>query len=167
MPTQKSPKAVNPDKQIRNHVISLLKGGNAHVTFDAAVKGLSPELRGVRPDNLPYSAWEQLEHIRIAQWDILEFSTNSNYKPLQWPKDYWPPTPEPPSTTAWNKSIKQVRDDLAAMIALIKNPKTDLYSKIPWGDGQTILREALLIADHTAYHLGELIAIRKSLKAWK
>jgi hypothetical protein len=164
--------STDPDKSIREHVVALLTQGNAHVTFDDAVKGLAPKFRGVRPQSahgplLPYSAWELLEHIRIAQWDILDFSRNPKYKAMKWPEGYWPKSPEPPTATAWDKSIKQVKSDLKEMVALINDPKADLYAEIPWGDGQTILREALLIADHNAYHVGELIAVRRALGAWK
>jgi hypothetical protein len=167
-----SKKTVTPDASIREHLVALLTQGNAHVTFDDAVKGLAPRFRGIRPQSahgplLPYSAWELLEHIRIAQWDILDFSRNPKYKAMKWPEGYWPKSPEPPTATAWDKSIKQVRSDLGEMVALIKNPKTDLYAKIAWGDGQTILREALLIADHNAYHVGELVAVRRALGAWR
>jgi hypothetical protein len=164
--------STDPDKSIREHVVALLTQGNAHVTFDDAVKALAPKFRGVRPQSahgplLPYSAWELLEHIRIAQWDILDFSRNPKYKTMKWPEGYWPKSPEPPTATAWDKSIKEVKSDLKEMVALVNNPKTDLYAEIPWGDGQTILREALLIADHNAYHVGELIAVRRALGAWK
>ncbi len=162
----------DPDKAIREHVVALLTKGNAHVTFDDAIKGLAPKFRGIRPQSahgpvLPYSAWELLEHIRIAQWDILDFSCNPKYKSIKWPEGYWPKSPEPPTSAAWDKSVKQVKSDLKEMVALVKNPKTDLYAEIPWGDGQTILREALLIVDHNAYHVGELVAVRRALGAWK
>ena len=162
----------DPDRSLRQHLVALLEGGTAHATFDDAVKGLPPKFRGVRPqsangDLLPYSAWELLEHMRIAQWDILEFSRNPKHKSPDWPLGYWPQSPEPPTAAAWDKSIKQVRADTKEMIALIKNAKKDLHAKIEWGDGQTILREALLIADHNAYHTGELIAVRRMLGCWK
>lgn len=160
-------KVLDPDASIREHVIASLNSGNAHVTFDDAIDGMPAKLAGVRPAGLPYSAWEQLEHIRIAQWDILNFSVNPKYAALEWPKAYWPESPEPPSEAAWEKSVQQVRADLEEIIALVRNPKTDLYAKIPWGDGQTILREALLVADHNAYHIGELVAVRRLLGAWK
>ncbi len=167
MTVAKKSKPKNPDAGIREQVITLLDSGNAHVTLNDAIKGLPANLRGVRPEGMPYSAWELLEHIRIAQWDIVDFSVNPKYKAMGWPKDYWPKSPEPPSSAAWEKSVKQIRKDREEMIALLKNPKTDLLAKIPWGDGQTILREALLIADHNAYHIGELVAVRRALGAWK
>jgi hypothetical protein len=137
------------------------------VTFDDAIKGMPANLRGVRPDGLPYSPWEQLEHIRLAQWDILEFSRNAKHESPEWPKGYWPESAEPSSVAEWENAVRQVRSDLHELIALVKNPKTDLYAKIPWGNGQTILREALLVADHNAYHVGELVTLRRVLKAWK
>jgi len=154
-------------KQLREHIIYLLNGGGAHARFDDAVKDLPEQMRGVRPDGLPHSAWMLLEHLRLAQWDILEFSRNSKYKSPEWPKGYWPKTEAPPSAAAWNKSIQQFRKDLKSMQDLVANPKTDLLAPIPWGDGQTILREALLAADHNAYHLGQLVDLRRLLGAWK
>src|SRR6202451_165231 len=127
------------DKQLRDHIISLLKGGGAHATFDDAVKSLPEKLRGVKPEGLPHSAWMLLEHLRLAQRDILEFSRNPEYKASQWAEDYWPKKEAPPSTAAWNKSIQQFREDRKAILDLVENPKTDLFALIPWGEGQTIL----------------------------
>ncbi len=154
-------------KQLREHIIYLLNGGGAHARFDDSVKDLPEELRGIRPEGLPHTAWMLLEHLRLAQWDILEFSRNSKYKSPEWPKGYWPKTEAPPSAAAWNKSIQQFRKNLKSMQDLVANPKTDLLARIPWGDGQTILREALLVADHNAYHLGQLVDVRRLLGAWK
>jgi hypothetical protein len=154
-------------KQLREHLIYLLNGGGAHARFDDVVKDMPEELRGVKPDRLPHTAWMLLEHLRLAQWDILEFSRNSRHTPPDWPTGYWPGTETPTSTAAWNKSIQQFRRDLKAMQDLVANPKTDLYARIPWGDGQTLLREALLVADHNAYHLGQLVDLRRLLGAWK
>jgi len=155
------------DKQLREHVIYLLSGGGAHATFDDAVKGMPEGSRGKKPNGLPHSAWMLVEHLRLAQRDILEFSRNSKHKSPAWPEGYWPQTEAPPSAAAWNKSIQQFRKDLKAMQDLVANPKTDLYARIPWGDGQTILREALLIADHNAYHLGQLVDLRRLLGVWE
>jgi len=155
------------DKQLREHVIYLLNGGGAHARFDDAVKNMPEELRGVKPPGFPHSAWMLLEHLRLAQWDILEFSRNSKHKSPEWPEGYWPKAGAPPGTVAWNKSIQQFRRDLKAMQDLVANPKTDLYARISWGDGQTILREALLVADHNAYHLGQLVDVSRLLGAWK
>ena len=154
-------------QQLREHVIYLLAGGGAHAKFDDVIKNLPPKLRGVKPANFPHSPWMLLEHLRLAQWDILEFSRNKKHVSPKWPEGYWPTTPAPPTTAAWTKSIQQFRRDLKAMQALIKNPKTDLFARIPWGDGQTILREALLVADHNAYHLAQLVDVRRLLGAWK
>jgi len=157
----------DPDKSLREHLIYLLKGGGAHAAFKAAVADLSVGLRGKKAPNLPYTAWMLLEHIRIAQWDILDFSRNPKYKSMEWPKEYWPASEAPPKTDAWDKSIRACKRDLREMQDLVADSKTDLYKKIPWGDGQTILREALLVADHNAYHLGQLVTLRRLLGAWK
>jgi len=157
----------NPhDNSLREHLHDLLNGGGAHTRFDAVVKDMPEKLRGVIPAGLSHSAWMQLEHLRLAQWDILEFSRNPKYKAPKWPDDYWPKTAAPPSPFAWNKSVQQFRKDLKAMQDLVANPRTDLYAPIPWGDGQTILREALLVADHNAYHVGQLVDLRRLLGAW-
>ncbi len=149
-------------------LIALLQGGQAHATFDDAVKDFPDDLRGTVPPNLPYSAWQLLEHLRITQHDILNFSAppTGGYHPLQWPNEYWPKTPNPPSPQAWDQSIRAIRGDLKTFIALIENAGSDLVKPFRWGDGQNLLREALLVADHTAYHLGELIVLRRLLGAW-
>jgi hypothetical protein len=167
MPKQKSSPKISPDQQLREHLIELLKGGNAHAGFEEAVKDLPEELRGQKPDGLPHSPWMLLEHLRIAQEDILDFSINPKYAPRQWPEDYWPKSEAPPSAAAWEKSIQQFRKDLKAMQDLVADSKTDLYARIAWGEGQTILREALLVADHNAYHIAQLIDVRRLLGAWK
>jgi hypothetical protein len=154
------------EKSLRDWLDWLLNGGGAHASFDDAVRGLPSQLRGVKPPNLPHTAWQLLEHMRIAQWDILDFSRNPKYRPLAWPEGYWPKTPAP-APGEWEKSVRQCRADLAAMCKLVANHTTDLHTPIPWGDGQTVLREALLIADHNSYHLGQLILVRKALGAWK
>jgi DinB superfamily len=154
-------------KQLREHLTYLLNGGGAHARFDEVVKNMPEELRGVKPDGLPHSAWMLLDHLRLAQWDILEFCRNSKHMSPEWPRDYWPKTEAPSSTAEWNRSVQQFRNDLKAMQDLVANPKTDLYARIPWGDGQTILREALLLADHNAYHLGQFVDVRRLLGAWK
>jgi hypothetical protein len=154
------------DEPLREHLIELLNGGSAHVAFNDVVNDMPEKLRGVKPEGLPHSAWMLLEHLRIAQWDILEFSRNARYIAPKWPEEYWPSTDAPPSAAAWDKSVQQFRKDLKAMQDLVTNPKTDLYARIPWGDGQTILREALLLADHNSYHLGQLLDVRRLLGAW-
>ena len=155
------------DKQLREHLVYLLDGGGAHAKFDAVAKDLPEKLRGVRPNGLPHSAWMLLEHLRLAQWDILDFSRNSKHKSPEWPEGYWPKNEKPSGAADWDKSIEQFRKDLKAMQDLVSNPATDLYAPIPWGDGQTILREALLVADHNAYHLGQLVDLRRLLGAWE
>jgi hypothetical protein len=155
------------DKSLRDHLLYLLKGGGAHTTFDAAVANLAPALHGKKITHLPYTAWMLLEHLRLAQWDIVEFSRDRKHVSPEWPRGYWPATPAPPSDSAWDESIKSFRADLKAMVKLVSDPKTDLYARIPWGDGQTILREALLVADHNAYHIGQLVTLRRLLGAWK
>ena len=167
MASKNPPTANRQVKQLREHLFELLKGGSAHAGYGDAVKDLPEKLRGVKPDGLPHSAWMLLEHLRIAQQDILQFSRNPKCKTPKWPDDYWPKTAAPPSNAAWNKSVQQFRKDLKTMQDLVANPKTDLYARIPWGDGQTILREALLVADHNAYHIAQLIDVRRLLDAWK
>jgi DinB superfamily len=164
--TEKSKES--PEAALRKQLIALLHGGQAHTTFDEAIKDLPAELRGTVPPNLPYSAWQLLEHLRITQRDILNFSAppTGGYHPIAWPDDYWPKSPQPPTIHAWDQSIAAIHSDLKHFIALIENPGADLYKPFRWGDGQNLLREALLIADHTAYHLGELIVLRRLLGVW-
>lgn len=155
------------DQALRDHLLFLLRDGGAHVHFDAAIKGLPAALRGKRPKGADHSPWELLEHLRLAQWDILEFSRNAAYQSPKWPEGYWPEKPAPPNDRAWAKSIREFSADLDALCALVADPATDLFAKIPHGDGQTVLREALLVADHNAYHLGQLVLVRRLLGAWK
>jgi hypothetical protein len=156
----------DPDNSLRQHLIELLKGGNAHARFEEAIAGIPAELRGQKPVGLPHSPWMLLEHLRIAQWDILEFSRKRKHKSPEWPKGYWPRSEAPPSVAAWNTSVTKFRQELKIMQQLVANPKTDLYAPIPWGDGQTILREALLLADHNAYHVAQLVDVRRLLGIW-
>ena len=155
------------DQALRDHLLELLRGGSAHLGFDEAIEGLPADLRGARAQDLPHTPWLLLEHLRLAQWDILEFSRNPDYVHLKWPDDYWPETAAPPDGAAWDRSVEQCRADLKAMQDLVSDPKTDLFAKISWGKGQTILREALLIADHNAYHIGQLVTLRQALGAWQ
>ncbi len=155
------------DRKLRDHLVYLLTGGGAHRGFSAAVEGLPEKLRGVRPKGIPYSPWELVEHIRIAQYDILEFSRNPDYESPAWPEGYWPESPEPPDDKTWKQSIRQFQRDHKAMVDLVKDESRDLFKAFPWGDGQTLLREALLVADHNAYHVGQLITVRRALGAWK
>jgi hypothetical protein len=155
------------ERALRAHLLWLLRGGNAHAPFDRAVAGLPARLQGTKAAGLPYSPWQLAEHIRITQWDILEFSRSRKHVSPKWPQEYWPKNPAPPSASAWRNSIAAFRRDMRAMQRLVARPSTDLYARIPWGDGQTILREALLVADHNAYHLGQLIVVRRVLGAWR
>jgi len=154
------------DRALRDHLVKLLQGSDAHASFGKAVEDFPAELRGKTPKGAEHSAFQLLEHLRIAQQDILDFSTNPNYKEKEWPKDYWPANAEPPDPKAWDRSIYAYCEDLKAMCALIEEEGTDLYAKIPHGNGQTILREALLVADHNAYHVGQLVLLRRLLGAW-
>jgi hypothetical protein len=154
------------DRSLRQHLVELLKGGSAHATIDEVITGIPPRLRGRKPAGLPHSPWMLLEHMRIAQGDILEFSCNRKHVSPAWPEGYWPRTEAPPNSAAWTASIKNFHKDLKAMQSLVADPKTDLYARIPWGEGQTILREALLVADHNAYHLAQLVDVRRLLGAW-
>jgi hypothetical protein len=158
---------MNSDKALREQLVYLLGGGGAHAKFDEVVRGIPPTLRGKKARGLPHTAWMLVEHMRMAQWDILEFSRNRSHVSAAWPSGYWPESDRPPSSTAWDRSIRAFRRDLKAMQELVSDPKTDLLAKIPWGDGQTILREALLMADHNAYHSGQLVDLRRALGAWK
>lgn len=151
---------------LREQIAKQLNSQEAHAGFDKAVDGLSPDLRGKKPKGAPHSAWQLLEHIRIAQWDILEFTRNPQHKSPKWPEGYWPKTAEPPDDAAWNHSIAQVKRDRKALQDLVRDPKHNLLSEIPGGAGQTLLREALLAADHLAYHVGALVFLRKILGAW-
>jgi hypothetical protein len=156
------------ENAIRKQLVELLRGGQAHATFEDVVKNFPSKLRGVVPAGLPYSAWQVLEHIRIAQDDILRFSMNhdGSYRSPKWPEGYWPKSPAPPEAKSWERSVQQVQDDRDQMIRLVSDPANDLLTGFPWGQGQNLLREALLVADHTSHHLGELIVIRRLLGAW-
>ena len=150
-------------KFLPNHLVELLEGGQAHIAFADAVKNWPAELRGIRPKGAAHSPWEVLEHMRIAQWDILEFTRNPKHVSPGFPDGYWPKSPAPPGPTAWDKTIRSFRADLRAMIKLVQNKNTDLATPLSHGTGQTVLREALLVADHNAYHLGELLLLSRLL----
>lgn len=155
------------DTAVREQLVALLTGSNAHQSFEDAVKDLPAAVRGVKPDKLPYTIWQLVDHIRIAQFDILEFSRDPAYQSPPWPSGYWTSEPAPPDEAAWQRALDQIRDDRDAFITLLHDPRQDLYAPIAHGDGQNLLREAMLIADHTAYHVGEIIIIRRLLGAWK
>jgi hypothetical protein len=151
------------DKSLRDHVLYLLKGGGAHISFDDAMGNWTLQLAGVKVANFPHTAWMLLEHMRLGQWDILEFSRNSKHVSPPWPEGYWPKSEMPPDEKAWTASIAAFKKDLRTLERLVSDRRVDLYARIPWGGGQTILREALLVADHNAYHLGQLVMLRKSI----
>ena len=153
-------------RSMREHVLELLRGGGAHVDVDKAIADLPAERRGSRAPGLPFTPWRLLEHMRIAQWDILEFSRDPKHVSPAFPAGYWPETDAPPDAKAWDRSVAAFRADLRAMEELVADLKNDLHAKIPHGQGQTILREALLIADHNAYHVGQLVMLRRLLGAW-
>jgi hypothetical protein len=152
------------DDSLRKHVLYLLRGGGAHLSFDDFVNSFPPDLCNRQIEGLPYTAWQVLEHMRLAQWDILEFSRDPNHVSPEFPKGYWPKPNELGTPALWQKTIAEFRNDLRQMEALVEDESTDLHATIPHGDGQTILREALLIADHNAYHLGVLAVISRIVK---
>lgn len=155
------------EKQLRQQLAKALDWREAHADLAASAKDFPAELRGKVPDGMPHSAWQLLEHIRIALWDIYEFSRSSRHQSPEWPGGYWPKSAAPPDDHAWEQSIHSIQENLDGMRKLITDPKRDLLAPIPGGSGQTLLREALLIADHNAYHLGQLVLVRKALGAWE
>ena len=154
------------DEALREHVLYMLRGGGAHISVEEALTDWPVNLRAVKPAGAAHTAWQLVEHMRIAQWDILEFSRNAKHVSPEFPSGYWPAAEAPPDASAWEASLKAFRADLKAMEELVKDPKTDLFARIPHGEGQTILREALLVADHNAYHLGQLVMLRRLLGTW-
>jgi len=155
----------NSDESIRKHVVYMLRGGSAHLSFDDFVNSFPADLCNRQVEGLPYTPWQVLEHMRLAVWDILEFSRDANHVSPEFPKGYWPRPDDLGTPALWQKTIDELRKDMKQMEALVEDPATDLYAKIPHGDGQTILREALLIADHNAYHLGALAVVARIVKA--
>ncbi len=153
--------------ELRKHLAALLTWQDAHVDFDTAVKGLPSRLRGIQPEGLPYSPWQLLEHLRLAQRDILEFCIDPHYRTRKWPDDYWPRSPAPPTAKAWQQSVSGFRADRRSLERLLADPGIDLFARIPHGDGQTYLREFLLAADHSAFHVGEIVVVRRLLGAWR
>ena len=152
---------------LREQLIKLLDWQDAHVNFDDAVEGIPAQSQGVRPEGLPYSPWQLLEHVRLTQRDILDFCRDPSYEAPKWPDDYWPKSAIPTTPEAWQESVAAYRADREALKEIIADPKLDLYARIPHGGGQTYLREVLLVADHSAYHVGELVAVRRLLGVWK
>ena len=155
------------ERGLREHLVRLLSKDEAHAGFDSAVLDFPANLRGTKSAGSPHTPWQILEHLRIAQWDILEFCRNPRHVSPPFPQGYWPPTEAPPDDAAWERSVQTFRADLKAMIDLVKNPRLDLFARIPQGQGQTILREALLVADHNAYHLGQFVLLRRMAGAWE
>jgi len=154
------------DRDLREQLAYLLKGGGAHVHFMDALDDFPTGKYGTFANALPHTGWQLLEHVRLAQWDILEFSRNPKHVSPNFPDGYWPKTPMPANDKAWEESVAAFQRDLQDMVRLVQNPRTDLFAKIPHGQGQTILREALVLADHNAYHLGQLVDLRRALGAW-
>jgi uncharacterized damage-inducible protein DinB len=154
------------ESEVRSQLARALGWDDAHAGFDRAVDGIAPEFRGRAPAGLPYSPWQLLEHLRLAQEDILDFCRNPEYRERRWPNDYWPASPEPPDAKAWDRSVAAVRRDREALGRLAEDPSVDLTAPLPHGSGQTLLREVLLVLDHTAYHLGELVVVRRTLGIW-
>ncbi|HWS53962.1 MAG TPA: DinB family protein [Pyrinomonadaceae bacterium] len=153
------------DRSLREHLLYVLGGGGAHISFDEALKDFPESLINARPAGAPHTPWQLLEHMRIAQWDILEFSRDAAHVSPPWPEGYWPDPAREADAEAWRASAEAFRADLRAMQDLVADPSVDLHARIPHGDGQTVLREALLVADHNAYHLGALVTVRKSLES--
>lgn len=149
------------------NLVNLLNKGNAHVSLDTALQDIPYDLLGKKPGNLPYTIWQLSEHIRIAQWDLLEFSRNEKHVSPEWPDGYWPSETKPGSKAAWQKCIQQITSDREAFIELLTNAGERLYKPFDYGDGQSLLKEALVLADHNSYHTGEIIVIRRWLNAWK
>jgi hypothetical protein len=155
------------DTSLRTHLTNQLSWHDAHVDFETAVADLPESLRGRVPRGAPYSVWQLVEHLRIAQHDILDFCINPHYKEMRWPDDYWPPDPAPPDDRAWAAALDGYRRDLGKVQQLAKNTSVDLFAAIPHGSGQTYLREILLVADHAAYHVGQIVIVRRMLGAWE
>lgn len=151
---------------IISELVELIKKGNAHLPFEKAVANLPEKLRSVIPTNLPYSIWQLIEHMRITQKDILVFSSSDNYKPINWPDDYWTENKETVSDEEWNRSLEEIKKDRDTFLELLKDTQNDLFHTFEWGEGQNLFREALLIADHNSYHTAEIIVIRRFLKSW-
>jgi hypothetical protein len=157
---------MDQNKSLREHLDYLLRGGGAHLDFEASIADLPARLRGAKAPGVPHSPWRLLEHLRIAQWDILEFSRNPRHVSPKFPEGYWPDGDTPSDSAAWDRSVAGFKADLQALCDLIADPAVDLFAPIKHGAGQTILREALLVADHNAYHLGQLVVVRRALGAW-
>src|SRR3989454_3241766 len=167
MAAKRQARRTDSHRSLRDHVVELLGKGHAHVTFQDAIAAWPPDLRGAKPPGQPFTPWRLLEHIRISQWDIVEFTKSAKHISPKWPAGYWPERDAPADAAAWDKSVAQVEQNLRAMERLVRDPATDLFARIPHGSGQTALREALVLADHNSYHLGQLVLLRRLLGAWK
>ena len=152
---------------VREHLGRALAWGDAHATFEDAVADIPADLRGRQPEKVPYSPWQLVEHLRITQRDILEFCVNADYQEMKWPDDYWPDSTSPPSPAAWDQSIRAFKEDRQALQKVAANTAVDLDARIPHGSGQTYLRELVLVIDHSAYHVGQLVLVRRLLGVWR
>ena len=159
--------AKTEDRALREQLVKFLSGGEAHAEFKDVLNDFPVAARGAVPKGAEHSAWQELEHIRIALHDLLDFSTNPNYVAMKWPDDYWPKEAAPKNDAAWEASVRAVKKDIADFEKLVGDPESNLYATIPWGEGQTLLREVLLAGQHTSYHLGQIVLLRKLLGAWK
>src|SRR5216117_4463824 len=166
-PAKRARARTDVHRALRDHVVALLRTGHAHLGFEDVVADWPAALRGAKPPGQPFTPWRILEHIRISQWDIVEFTKSAKHVSPEWPAGYWPASDAPPDAGAWDTSVAQVKRDLQAMRRLVRDPATDLFARLPHGTGQTVLREALVLADHNAYHLGQLVLLRRLLGAWK
>src|SRR2546426_11919009 len=165
MAVKRKSRGTDPHRSLRDHLVELLEGGHAHVTLEDAIADLPRQLRSAKPSGQPFTPWRLLEHIRITQWDIVEFTQSATHVSPEWPAGYWPPAgaDTPPDAVAWDTSVAQVERDLRTMERLVTDANTDLFARIPHGTGQTVLREALLVADHNSYHVGQLVLLRRLL----
>jgi len=158
---------MDSDQPFRRHLAKVLDWEDAHATFDASVRGIEPRFRGVAPAGMPHSPWQLLEHLRVTQRDILDFCRNPKYEEKKWPEDYWPTSPAPSTDAAWDESIGEYRKDRDALKEIALDPEIDLLARVPNGSGQTYLRELLLVADHSSYHVGQLVLVRRALGIWE
>lgn len=166
MAAKPKPRRTDPRRSLRDHVVDLLRVSHAHVGFKDAIADWPAHLRGAKPPGQPFTPWRLLEHIRISQGDIVEFTKSAKHVSPEWPAGYWPESDAPPDAAAWDQGVAQVERDLRAMQRLVRDPGTNLFARIPHGTGQTVLREALVLADHNSYHLGQLVLLRRLLGAW-
>ena len=157
---------MSSDDVVRQHLLKLLRGGNAHMTFDQAINGFPPEAINTLPPGVPYSSWHLLEHIRTTQWDILEFVRDPDHVSPAWPEGHWPPKGQEADGPRWQDTIQAFRSDMEALEAMVQDPATDLYAGLPHAAGYTVLREILLVADHNAYHIGEFAVLRQIMGTW-